>query len=450
MYRLRVRQHQRGEVDLSTMGPNWIYEVPEPIQVGQVVTAYHKTAKLLQRGHILTADYERGTFRVQFERGELGCTVCEDTDIAVHGVPPTMLYKPGHSNFQSGIFTAPDPDWVVPVQAPEEGSPRTRLSSAHPQDFRWTLIPLMIQLVKLLDRKEEILQAFAQLNDEAEESEQRTFSKQKRQEYAWLIVSMERNNEALSQVIMSLRRLSDMEASRTAEDEDGGSRRGSTVVAESLSPDPTDMMWIRRVMENLSTSSRLIVAHAKAFIRELHAQESEDDTESREPVPAEPNAPAGEDTHQHADDGVGQGTGGREAARPAPSPANGATRASTPAGAPIPGCNWTAPLAPADPTTLHPEVEELVESCVSLLLMLRYCAEDSSMSAVQIDATAADALHRAAPVWRHKVPDPAYDPLAAQGLAEAGAVINPLSGLVEEIYESIALLTSEIRASSLR
>jgi hypothetical protein len=40
------------------------------------VTAYHKRAKLLSRGHVLTADYNRGIYRVQFERPELGSEIC--------------------------------------------------------------------------------------------------------------------------------------------------------------------------------------------------------------------------------------------------------------------------------------------------------------------------------------------------------------------------------------
>jgi hypothetical protein len=52
------------------------YEVPARLEVGQEVTAYHKAAQLLVRGHILTVDYERGRYRVQFERPELGSEIC--------------------------------------------------------------------------------------------------------------------------------------------------------------------------------------------------------------------------------------------------------------------------------------------------------------------------------------------------------------------------------------
>lgn len=41
------------------------------------MAAFHKGAQLLARGHILTADRERGRYRVQFERPELGTEVCE-------------------------------------------------------------------------------------------------------------------------------------------------------------------------------------------------------------------------------------------------------------------------------------------------------------------------------------------------------------------------------------
>jgi len=59
--------------------------------VGQTVTAYHKQAKLLARGQILTADYERGQYRVQFEISELASLICQDTEIAVLGVPSLLL-----------------------------------------------------------------------------------------------------------------------------------------------------------------------------------------------------------------------------------------------------------------------------------------------------------------------------------------------------------------------
>ena len=50
--------------------------MPAVLVVGQSVTAYHKRAKLLSRGQILTADYDRGIYRVQFERPELGSEIC--------------------------------------------------------------------------------------------------------------------------------------------------------------------------------------------------------------------------------------------------------------------------------------------------------------------------------------------------------------------------------------
>jgi hypothetical protein len=46
------------------------------LEVGQAVTAYHKGTQLLARGQILTTDYERCRYRVQFERPELGSEIC--------------------------------------------------------------------------------------------------------------------------------------------------------------------------------------------------------------------------------------------------------------------------------------------------------------------------------------------------------------------------------------
>ena len=70
---------------------DFTFEVPTPLVVGQPVTAYHEKAKLLARGHILTCEYERGRYRVQFERPELSSLICQDSDIAVHGAPSLLL-----------------------------------------------------------------------------------------------------------------------------------------------------------------------------------------------------------------------------------------------------------------------------------------------------------------------------------------------------------------------
>ena len=56
--------------------PGFWYEIPTRLAVGQDVTAYHKSSKLLARGQILTVDYEEAIYRVQFERFELGTELC--------------------------------------------------------------------------------------------------------------------------------------------------------------------------------------------------------------------------------------------------------------------------------------------------------------------------------------------------------------------------------------
>ena len=57
----------------------WTYQVTRPIEVGQCVTAYHKKAKILQRGQVLTADYDHHKYRIQVRVRDLcatGLTSC--------------------------------------------------------------------------------------------------------------------------------------------------------------------------------------------------------------------------------------------------------------------------------------------------------------------------------------------------------------------------------------
>jgi hypothetical protein len=73
---------------------DFAYEVPAALVIGQTVSAYHKRAKLLSRGSILTADYEQSIFRVQFERPELGSELCPvSTEARGCGRPPCLLIK---------------------------------------------------------------------------------------------------------------------------------------------------------------------------------------------------------------------------------------------------------------------------------------------------------------------------------------------------------------------
>ena len=73
--------------DGSEAVPNFPYEVPAPIKIGAHVTAYNKKMRLLHRGIVLTSDPIGKRYMIQFERPELGCEFCPDTEIASHGMP---------------------------------------------------------------------------------------------------------------------------------------------------------------------------------------------------------------------------------------------------------------------------------------------------------------------------------------------------------------------------
>lgn len=59
-----------------------------PIRVGDYVTVYHSPSASLQRGQVLTVQSMSiygATYRVQFDRVDLGSDVISDEYMAVHG-----------------------------------------------------------------------------------------------------------------------------------------------------------------------------------------------------------------------------------------------------------------------------------------------------------------------------------------------------------------------------
>jgi len=94
-YRDKVRDMQqcanRNPAVMPQVPRGWTFQVTRPIEVGQCVTAYHKKAKILQRGQVLTADYEHHKYRIQFERAELGSFTVRDYDLVVHGLPKVLV-----------------------------------------------------------------------------------------------------------------------------------------------------------------------------------------------------------------------------------------------------------------------------------------------------------------------------------------------------------------------
>lgn len=93
LYRDLVRDVQRGKTNARHGG---MYEIPAAISVGSTVSAYNKRARMVQRGVVLLHDKVKPGYIVMFDRKELGCEFCPDTDVARHG-PPNLLIEP--SNF---------------------------------------------------------------------------------------------------------------------------------------------------------------------------------------------------------------------------------------------------------------------------------------------------------------------------------------------------------------
>ena len=88
-YRDSVRKIQTGD----HAEPDFPYEVPAPIKIGAPVTAYNKKLRVLHRGIVLTHDPEGKRYMIQFERSELGCEFCPDTEVTSHGVPDMIRFS---------------------------------------------------------------------------------------------------------------------------------------------------------------------------------------------------------------------------------------------------------------------------------------------------------------------------------------------------------------------
>ena len=84
LHRTLVRDVQRGKYKKL---PVVVCEIPALISVGSTVTAYHKKTRMIQRGVVLSQDRIKPGYVVMFDRKELGCDFCPDTDVASHGPP---------------------------------------------------------------------------------------------------------------------------------------------------------------------------------------------------------------------------------------------------------------------------------------------------------------------------------------------------------------------------
>lgn len=58
--------------------------VPQPILVGQYVTAIHPIYKTICNGTVLTSDTYNGNYQIQFDNAKYGVHLCNITDIIVY------------------------------------------------------------------------------------------------------------------------------------------------------------------------------------------------------------------------------------------------------------------------------------------------------------------------------------------------------------------------------
>lgn len=91
---------------------NFDFEVLAAPKIGATVTAYHKHARLIQRGTVLAHNKKAAIFLIQFERKELGWDWVKDVEIASHGVPEILISKRNPLTLCS--IPHPDPNDFVP------------------------------------------------------------------------------------------------------------------------------------------------------------------------------------------------------------------------------------------------------------------------------------------------------------------------------------------------
>lgn len=234
--------------------------VAEQIQVGHFVTAFCKQAGLLCRGKVLTADYATSTYRVQFERSELGSELCSDVDLRLHGArahSPAVPHRP-HLPVRSSVVAADlgalahsVSPFHLAAATPESGSHIDGSAVASPPLFdfvdssssrgggsvaRWGFRErLLATAAQLLERKEALMLALRRHNDEAEVESQNTrgeaeseappgsrpcsgvavtragLAHEFRRDGAWVVNNMAANNAHLGRCLAALQRLEGQE-----------------------------------------------------------------------------------------------------------------------------------------------------------------------------------------------------------------------------------------------
>ena len=88
-YRNTLRMLQRNvQLSHTTSFP---YDVPAPIEVGTMVNAHCKKYSIVQRGEVMSFDYDTACYVIQFENQGYGCEICPDSEVASLGQPNLIL-----------------------------------------------------------------------------------------------------------------------------------------------------------------------------------------------------------------------------------------------------------------------------------------------------------------------------------------------------------------------
>jgi len=104
-YRCRVRMLQHVPALASVA--DFPYNVPKPIRVGTVVTAYNRKFRMIHRGVVLSHDEVNARYLILFESKEFGCEYCPDSEIASHG-GPELVKVMGAGRYISSLYDQSD------------------------------------------------------------------------------------------------------------------------------------------------------------------------------------------------------------------------------------------------------------------------------------------------------------------------------------------------------
>lgn len=203
----------------AATGSGFEYEVPAPMTVGQRVTAVHNGKGVLAIGSILTADMDSGQYRVQFDRQELGVEICCDTDVMPHGTPSVLMHRRrrasarahgaangpngrDHSGRSRQAYFGAGQQSSSPYAYGHAGalphlSPCLLANAApHAADAD---VRLLVGIVPVLKRKQALLRALAEMNQEAAEvaKQGKPCSQVFKEQYAWVLVNLQEANRVL-------------------------------------------------------------------------------------------------------------------------------------------------------------------------------------------------------------------------------------------------------------